>query len=93
MIKVHSEGKIMSKIQVIPQENWLAKSLPNLEELLETIPLNTLVTKKDELELQLEFQEIMCEVNNIKSKIEEEVKPIFKCKKCKHKLVLSKKTL
>ena len=37
------------QIPIQPQEGWLSKSLPNLEDLLATIPLNNLVSKEDEL--------------------------------------------
>ena len=73
----------MKKVQVIPQESWLAKSRPNLEELLATIPLDTLVSKKEELESQQEFKDIMSEVNNVKPLVSEGVKVIYKCKNCK----------
>ena len=44
---VHIEEKSHQKLQVIPQEVWLSKSLPNLEDLLATVPSNLLVSKED----------------------------------------------
>ena len=83
METVHSEGVITQKTNVIPQESWLAKSLPNLKELLETIPVNTLVSEEDELELKQDFQDIMYKVRYVKHKSQESVKPPLKCSKCK----------
>ena len=63
---VHKEEESSPKVQVFPQENWLSKSLPNLKELLATIPVHTLVSKEDELESKKEFDDIMCKFKDLK---------------------------
>ena len=51
--KLHEEkhrcNPQISQVTIKPQKNWLSKSLPNLKELLETIPLNCLLSEEDEL--------------------------------------------
>ena len=83
--KVHSEGLNIQKTKVIQQDSWLNKSLPNLQELLETIPLDTLMSEKDVLELKKDFQDKIYEVKNVLHKIPTSVKPTLNCTKCKFK--------
>ena len=62
---VHQQGQSVYKKQVIPQTKWLTQSLPNLEDLLSTIPSNISVTKEEELESKEDFNEIMLQVKNV----------------------------
>ena len=57
----HGITSQISQITITPHESWLSKSLPNLEELLETIPSNCLVFEEDDLKLRKDFKEIRCE--------------------------------
>ena len=83
MEKVHKEELLPKKVQVIPQEVWLSKSLPNLEDLLATIPQNILVSQEEELASQKDFENIMYEVK--RAEVHEEInqKHILNCMKCK----------
>ena len=83
MEQVHKEERPLHKVQVIPQESWLSKSLPNLEDLLATIPSNILVSEEEELESQKEFKDIMNEVKNVKVQTYQAKVPTLKCKMCK----------
>ena len=55
--KVHSEGLNIQNPKEIPQDILLTKSLPNLQELLETVPFNTLMTERDVLEFKKDVQQ------------------------------------
>ena len=78
MRTLHHEGHVFQKFQVIPQKNWLTKSLPNLEDFLATIPSNSLVSREEELESENDFEDIMCEVKNVKVDTIQDKNPTFK---------------
>ena len=80
------------QITIQPQEGWLSKSLPNLEDLLATIPSNKLVSKEDEMKSQEDFKDIMCKVKTVKVINHHEIKSTLKCKKCKFNTI-SKESL
>ena len=48
----------------------MSKSLPNLEDLLGTVPSNLLVSTEDELESKKDFEDIMFELKKIKFKFQ-----------------------
>ena len=73
--KVHSEGPIIQKTNVTREDSWLTKSLPNLQELLEIIPFDTLMSEENVLELKKDFQDEIYEVKNVKHTISKSVKP------------------
>ena len=54
------------QVTIQPQKNWLTKRLPNLGELLATIPISSLVSKEDELQSQQDFNDIRFKVKKIK---------------------------
>ena len=81
--EVHKQAKVMNKLQVIPQEAWLSKSLPNLEDLLATIPANILVSKEEELDSKKDFENIMCEVRNVKVQAKTNKNNSINCEKCR----------
>ena len=81
--KVHIEEKSPHKLQVIPQEGWLSRSLPNLEDLLTNIPSNILISKEDELESKKDFEDIMCEFKNVQVEMPEAKNQTLNCSKCK----------
>ena len=62
---------------VVPQDCWLSRSVPNIEDMLATIPLNSLVSKEEELESKKDFEDIMCEVKKIHVEIPTKYNPIF----------------
>ena len=61
------------QVTIQPQESWLSKSLPNLADLLATIPITNLVSKEDELKSQQDFKVIMCEVKTVKVQKKQEM--------------------
>ena len=81
--RVHKDETFSHKIQVVPEEEWLSKSLPNLADLLATIPANTLVSKDDEIYLQKDYEQIMCELKEVKVEINTNQSPTINCDKCK----------
>ena len=81
--KNHIEEKSHQKIQVIPQEVWLSKSLPNLEDLLATVPSHILVSKEEELESKKDFEDIMFDLKKVKVQTSETKKSTYICDQCK----------
>ena len=81
--KNHTEEISHQKIQVIPQEVWLSKSLPNLEELLATVPSHILVSKEDELESKKDFEDIMFDLKKVKVQTSDTKKSTYICDQCK----------
>ena len=89
MFKIHSpvipvnqavpQGK---QVTIQPHENWLSKSLPNLEDLLSTIPSSMLVSKDDEKKLQEDFINIMHEIKTIKVDDYQDREPTLPCDRC-----------
>ena len=69
-----------SQVTIQPQKGWWSKSLPNLEDLLSTIPLCSLVSEEDELKSQQDFKYIMFEVKLVKVQNQHEEKTTLKCK-------------
>ena len=90
MNRVHKEEESSQKVQVVPQEDWLSKSLPNLNDLLSTIPANILVSKEDELESQKDFKDIMYNLKNTKIQNDIDKKSTINCTRCKFNTTTSK---
>ena len=86
MTKVHSgkEDIVAEKepTSVKPEKDWLKRSLPNLGEMLETIPKNLLVSKEDESKSEYEFMEIINNVKNTQCESFEVNKLTMKCRSC-----------
>ena len=70
----------ISQVTIKPQKTWLSKILPNVQELLETIPFNSLVSEEDELKLQQDFKEIMCELKTVEVENKQKEKSIINYK-------------
>ena len=68
MKEVHIIEQPPQMLQVIPHEGWLSKSLPNLKDMLATIPLDILVSEEDQYVSKRDFEEIMCEVKQVNAK-------------------------
>ena len=82
-IKPLRQNPKISQVTIQPQKGWLSKSLPNLEDLLSTIPLSSLVSEEDELKSQQDFKDIMFEVKSVKVQNQHKEKTTLKCKQCK----------
>ena len=83
MERVHKEEILYHKVQVVPEDDWLSKSLPNLADYLATIPENILVSKEDELNSKKDYDNIMCELKKVKFQIDINKSPSINCIKCK----------
>ena len=62
MERVHKEEILYHRVQVVPEENWLSKSLPTLADFLAKIPANILISKEDELNSKKNYDNIMWEL-------------------------------
>ena len=83
MKEVHVIEQLPQMLQVIPHEGWLSKSLPNLKDMLATIPLDILVSEEDQNVSKRDFEDIMCEVRKVNAKMPTTKHPSIFCSKCK----------
>ena len=61
----------------------MTKSLPNLEDLLATVPSNLLVSEEDELESMKDFEDIMLEFKRVEVQFQETNNSTYVCDQCK----------